>query len=201
MKNFHSHIFILVFSLAVSIFVFGAWFYMYRLIGTYLNQAANDRAAVSADGVTKSREKSFMDIYQKTSSKWSRLPDYFVPANNVVTFIETLEHLNADGGAKVTISGVSDDSADGAPGGTEGTVRAHITVDGKWLNVMKTLSLAESLPYKTVLSGVNLSVSNNNFALNVVVASSTAQKRDWSLNFDIQAATLVPIVATTTLIK
>ncbi len=67
--------------------------------------------------------------------------------------------------------------------GTLGKIKLHLTVEGSWSAVMRTLALSEVLPYKVSISNVDLSSS-----IAQITEGSTARNvQSWSARYIIEA--------------
>lgn len=170
----------LVLIISIGTFVVVSFVYGYILFT--MNVAIEKSRTAQADALTaqidKSHESDLVQTYEKNAAGWARLSEYYVPADKVVRFIETLEALGPETGAMITLSAIDADNLDVAASGTVGNIKAHIEANGSWSEVMRTLRLAEVLPFKSVISGVSLG-SN----------SSPNQKggQTWRLAFDIRS--------------
>ena len=196
MKRLHGHILLLVFAIAVAVLSIGIYVYMYRMIDAFSLRTSTLRSAAEAATVNKQREQDFLKAYQETAPKWARLPGYFVSSQDVVSFIEAVEALGGQSGSVVTLSSLDADNLDSAPAGKIGGVRAKVDAEGSWSSVMRTLALAETLPYEITVNNLRFAVVNQP---NESAASSSASsaKPKWDLSFDIQAD-MIAVQATTT---
>ena len=179
MKHHYSHSLLLIMSVVTVIVVMIVYAYMSQTVASSVAKSSQAQEAVAAAQVNKNREDAFMETYQSTSASWARLPSFFVPSDNVVAFIEALEALGSDTGATTTLSAIDSDNLDNAPAGTLGSIHAHVEADGTWSEAMRVLRLAEILPYKVAVSGVHLDTKGS---------VDKAGRKDWKLEFDIQAA-------------
>lgn len=173
----HKHLLILA---SVSfIIVVALYCYMY-----YSANAGADRA-ITAHSIVKDEidlEINAVDaiqLYQATVKERSRLPSLFIPADNIVLFIETLESLGTRTGGTVTVSSVDADKLEGVSVGTLGTAKAQVNVAGSWNEVIQTLMLAETLPYNVRIDKVRFDGQSG---------SKSGDK--WSLSFDIKVSTI-----------
>ena len=189
MKNPYNHTFFLVMAILVFLFVAGVVYYLYNAIGLSIDREAVAMNKISSAAVSKNREQAFLDLYQSTADKWARLSGLFVPSDQIVTFIESLEAIGPAAGSQVTLSGIDADNLDTANPGTQGRVRVHVEVKGSWSAVMRTLSLSEVMPYKVIIKNVHLASGAA-----PVEGDSTAKTtvKTWGLMFDIEGALLVP---------
>lgn len=197
MKSVHSHSFFLVLGLCIMGVVTAVYGYMYHEVGAALGRAADARNELNSASALRQKEQSFMSLYQSTASEWAELPNYFIPANDVVSFIKSIEALSRQSGARVTLSSIGADSLDGAAPGTQGNVRAHVSATGSWANVMRALSLAEASPYKVTINNVNMAASAVAPVPSPGVSDKGAASSEWSLSFDLTAAMIVPFATST----
>lgn len=191
MKRNHSTF--LIMALTVTLFVASVYGYMYYMINVAREKTVKAQSLINSSKAVKERENSFLNTYEKTVSKWSKIQGFFVESNKVVNFIESIELLSQQSGGKVTISSIEADNLENASAGKEGTIRMKITAQGSWESVMRALKLAELLPYK--ISVNNVQASSFNSDQNNDDKSKVAPKSVWNLSFDLQVAMLA---ATTT---
>jgi len=182
MKNTH-HIPLLLLAIATALFMAALYGYVWHRISLSVSQTETARAALSVEQDTKSDEQRLQQEYATSAAGRSRLDGLFIPADDAVTFIETVEGFGKVSGSPVTLSAITADPLTGAPAGTVGTVSAQVVTQGSWASVMKTLDLAESMPYASAVDNIRLDTS--------VPADSRATARIWSLSFDLRALLLV----------
>ncbi|MDE2040975.1 MAG: hypothetical protein KGI59_01115 [Patescibacteria group bacterium] len=181
MKNF-GHTILLLIALSTVCVVGGAYVYMLTTTNAALTNSAGLRDQIASAEANKTREQTFMQLYQGTAAQWSVLPNYFVPADNVLAFIEAVEAIGTEVGATTTISSISADQLDKAPAGTLGNVSVHIDSQASWPTAMRILELSELLPYK---------VNVDNVSLTAQFAPSKSAKHTWKLSFDLAAKEIV----------
>jgi hypothetical protein len=201
MKRKHSHSFFLVLAVLVLIFVTALSCYLYYMIGISVSHAADARNLVSADAANKSREQNFVELYQSTSEKWLRLSNFFIPADKVVTFIESLEALGPQSGSKLTLSAIDADNLESAVPGTQGKVHARLSSTGSWSSVMRLLSLAEVLPYKITIGNVSLQSAGgdvSSLSVGAAKGSGAGGGHSWSISFDIQGVQIATVTRSST---
>jgi hypothetical protein len=196
MNNKHGHIFLLIFAFSVAVFVTGLYFYMYRSIGSLMAKTSTLRSAAAAGAVNKERERSFLEAYEATASKWQKLPDFFVSADRPVDFIEAIEALGGQSGAKVSLVSIDASEPNITAVGTKGTIRAHVSAQGSWQEVMRTLALVETLPYQISINNYRAVLGGTSGAEMAVVNNKEANikkesKRNWNLTFDLEAVTVI----------
>lgn len=189
MKN--NHLLLLIFAFIVTFFVASVYGYMYYRLDVSAQKILDAQSIIHSNELAKQREKSFLETYKATASKWASLQDFFVQSRDVVSFIEIIESFGPLTKTDVTISAISADNLDSAPAGKEGKIQMHISIKGPWNSVMRVLSLLETLPYKTTIS---------NFRTNANVNSSAKgnePKAIWDMSLDLQVAMIA--VATSTI--
>lgn len=177
MRSRHSYTFLLMISIATTCVVFGVYAYMTHTLSTSVAASLAAREAVASAQANKNREQAFMQVYQSTASSWARLPTFFIPSNNAVSFIEAIESLGGQTGATVALSAINADTLDSAAAGTLGKIGAHVDVNGTWSAVMRTLELAEILPFKASVGNIHLDEES----------TDKAGKHIWRMSFDVTA--------------
>ncbi len=180
-----NHLSLLIFAITVTIFVASIYGYLYYKITVAGQKISEAQYVIESAKLAKEREKSFLDRYNSTASKWASLQDFFVHSDRVVDFIEVIESLSNQSKSTVTISSIDADNLDNAAVGKEGLIRVRINAKGSWVSVMRALSLAEVLPYKMSINNVRLNVANNDSG------NTKDAQRIWDLNFDLQVAMIV----------
>lgn len=176
-----NHLPLLILAIAVTTFVASIYGYLYYKINVSEQKISEYQYVIESAKLAKEREKSFLDRYTSTASKWSSLQNFFVHSDKVVNFIEVIESLSDQSKSTVTISSIDADNLDNAPAGKEGLVKMKINAKGSWSSVMRALSLTEVLPYKVSINNVRLSVANED-------SKSVTDQKMWDLNFDLQVA-------------
>jgi len=191
--RFHSHLFLSVLAILVTVLVAGLWFYIHLWVYGSLDRTKAHLDHVAIVEAQTSQEQKFVDAYQSSSQKWSRLPSYFIPSNQVIGYIKALEMLGSQAGSTVTLGSIDADDLDGKAVGTTGVVRGHLNVAGSWQADMRTLILAETMPYVISIHDVHLTESADASA-----APKSHPAHMWSMSFEIDAAMLVPLIASST---
>jgi hypothetical protein len=185
MKHNHSHKVLLLFAIAVTIFVAAVYAYMYHMIGVSLDRTRVARESVKTDPLNDNGAQDRLFNYKTNAEKWGRLPGMFFTPDQAVIFIESIEALSKETGSKVALASIDADKLDAAAPGTEGSIRARVNATGSWNSVMQALSLAEVLPYKVSIDNVRIDrYTSSSEGINVK-GQKTAN--GWKLSFDIQA--------------
>lgn len=110
-------------------------------------KAAEEQAAVA-------REESASSTLSSTALARTLLQTYLIPDNNAVSFIEEVEGVAKQSGAKVSIASITADDLTAAPAGSIGRIQAHISVNGSWPDAMRALHIIEDLPYALTIDNV-----------------------------------------------
>ena len=176
-----NHLPLLILAVVVTIFVASIYGYLYYKINVSEQKISDYQYVIESAKLAKEREKSFLDRYTSTASKWSSLQNFFVHSDKVVNFIEVIESLSEQSKSAVTIFSIDADNLDNAPVGKEGSIKMKINAKGSWISVMRALSLTEALPYKVSINNVRLNVTNED-------SKSVKDQKIWDLNFDLQVA-------------
>jgi hypothetical protein len=174
-------------AILVALFVASVYGYLYYAINSSLEKTVKAQSLVDSATLTKEREATFMQTYEKTASKWSRLQGFFVKSGEVVGFIEAVESLKEQSGSDVSLSSIEADNLDNAPPGKEGSIRMRVSARGSWQSVMRVLSLAEALPYKVTINNVQAGVSTEKEE-EVKESKNISVGKIWDLSFSLQAA-------------
>ncbi len=189
------HTALITLAIAVTLFVASANIYMHHVVFVSLEGAVAAHDSIVSENADNSQQAAIQSLYQSTAADRAKLKSFFIPGSRVVSFLETLEALGPQAGSTVTLSSIAADSLDSAPSGTLGTAHAHVDVKGSWQAVMRTLMLAETMPYKTTIDNVqfDVSVSAGDLKSDAKATDAAAvPKRSWSLTFEVSA----PILAT-----
>ncbi|MFA6295619.1 MAG: hypothetical protein WC666_04380 [Candidatus Paceibacterota bacterium] len=194
MKQTHSHKALLFLAILVTIFVAIVYGYMYHMIDVFTERTIDARGAIQkANSLSSKDGKNYLSSYKTSIEKWTRLKELFVPSDEVVDFIESIESLDQQTGSKIALASIDADKLDDATFGTKGTIRVKVNATGSWYSVMHVLSLAEVLPYKISISNVRIDRYTSSSDESSVKGNQV--NSGWKLSFDIEA---VMIVSTTT---
>jgi hypothetical protein len=167
---------LLIISILITLGVYGAYAYTYSFIQKSVSEALVARTRVVTEQSYKTQEQDMRGIYEATADDRARIESLFIAEGDTVAFIETLESLGTQTGSDITLS-----SIESVPtgGGVLGSIRARVEARGSWSAVMKTLMLAEALPYKVSVSKVRIDNSGS---------VDKSARREWRVSFDIGAA-------------
>ncbi|MDD5165194.1 MAG: hypothetical protein PHG25_01490 [Candidatus Pacebacteria bacterium] len=188
MKHSHSHIPLLIFAIAVTLVVAALYGYMYQATSVSINRAGLARDIVITEQNDQTQAKKLSVIASDSAFDRAQLPNFFIPSDNVVSFITSLESLGPQSGTTVSLTGIDSDPLTNAEPGTIGHARAHIDGAGTWGSVMRLLALSEQMPYAASISHVRLSSS----------APDEKKQVMWTISLDLQAAVLVTAASAVT---
>ncbi len=185
MKPPQSHKPFLILAVAVTVLVIALYGYMYWQVGLSVGKAVAARTIAETQRANQLREKDLIKMYQSTAAERAQLGSFFIPRDETVEFIEAVESIGPQSDSEVVLTSIDADPLVNAKPGTQGSIRAHIQARGSWNAVMKTLMIAERLPYKLSINNVRLDGS-----------ASTGTKREWRLLFDIVGTVIVAVPTT-----
>jgi hypothetical protein len=152
----HHHTLLLTLVISVTLLVVAVYGYMYWAMKVSADRVRAARDIVALERAGQEHEEELRALYETTRLDRVKLQTYFVPADGVVDFIETLESLGPQAGSKVTLSAIDAELPEKE---IFGNARARIDVSGSWSAVMKTLTLAENLPYPIYISNVRMDLT------------------------------------------
>src|SRR3989344_2094153 len=157
MKHHHSHIALLMVALSITIFIFALYGYMHYAVGVSLDRALVAREAVKNEQVYKNQRQGLTSLYNDTIKDRAALPLLFV----------------ADLAA--------------SPVGTRGRISIRVDAVGSWASIMRVLKMAETLPYKTSVSGVRVDLSGDS-------PDAKEVKREWRVTFVLDTASIRRVI-------
>lgn len=200
MKRAHLHTPFLVCAVSIMLFVLVLVIYMHYQVGHMTDEAKKAFALLSTQEASKEKDQSLEDVFNATALDRAKIPAFFIGDDQPVSFIESIETLGKNAGSEVTLGNLAADDLSGQPDDTTGTIRADITVEGDWTAVMKTLILAENMPYVSKIHGVKFNTSLPAPAPSAPAApavSAKDQKSVWHLSFGIEAGLIHHVSSST----
>ncbi|MCL5781791.1 MAG: hypothetical protein M1459_00280 [Patescibacteria group bacterium] len=190
MNNPRTRITLLIFSIVLMIASVGAYLYMRYTASSSLERTIEAKNIVSNEEARVAREKGVRQIYSSTQNDRDRVRNYFLAEGDAVPFIESLEKIGSATGASVAIGAISADNTSKLPAGSFSNIRAHVDAIGSWNAVMRTLELAEVMPFASNLSNIRLEMGES--------PNAKIKTPVWKLAFDINAVVIVGSLATST---
>lgn len=184
MKINSKHYILIIFAIAAIILSIFGYIVMYRNIITQAMNSSKIMNEVNAESEKKKYENDLTAVFNNTVSDRAKLSSYFIHEDKIVDFIENVEKIGTDSGTDLILSSINSDNLSSAKIGTVGHVKAHITVNGSWANVMKSLILIENIPYSLSMNNVRLD-SVSGAELSVDNKKEVRGKR-WNLALDIE---------------
>jgi hypothetical protein len=188
MKPPPSHKPFLILAGAVTLMVILLYSYMYWQVNVSVGKAVAAREIARAHKENQSRQVELVRLHDQTVEDRQKLAGYFIPRDETVEFIEAIESIGPQSGSEVELSDIDADPLAGAKPGTRGEIKAHIEARGSWASVMKTLMVAERLPYKLAVNDIRLQQF-----------SPDPRKKpsgEWTLSFNIIGSIIVAVPAT-----
>ena len=182
MIHHHSRNALLILALSTTAVVCALYVYVFRAIEISAKSALTAREAVRYEEFSKNQRKNITAVHESTIHDRSRLGSLFVSDDQTVAFIEMLESLGQNTGATVALTSIDATDLQGSLANSLGRVNAHVDISGSWSSVMRTLILAEILPYKSSINSVNLESSGT--------AGDKDPKTLWHASFNLTAATI-----------
>lgn len=182
MKNNYNHLTLFIVAFVVTVVVFVLYGYMYLVVGSSLDRALAAREEVKKEQSYKDQEKNSASLYETTAKDRAKLSTFFVDDNDKVSFIEMIESLGDRTGSTITLSSIVADDLATSPVGTYGHIKINVDIQGSWTSVVKTLILAENLPYMITIGTVRLDTSGTLDAKN--------PKQSWKLSFVLDATSI-----------
>lgn len=170
-------------ALAITIFVCALYGYMNYAIGVSLDRALTAREAVKNEQIYKNQKQNLTKLYTDTTHDRASLSSFFVADDQKVAFIEKIESFGTATQAKVALSGIVADDLATSPVGTLGRISVRVDATGSWSSVMRVLNMAETLPYKSSVSGVRVDVAGPS-------EDTKDPKREWRLTFMLDVASI-----------
>lgn len=163
-------------SLTFLICACAAYAYAYYSIQSLNGELVASHAKVATERAYRSQGEDIAGIYQSTAADRARIGTFFTTEGATVDFIESLESLGSQAGSSVTISSLESVAAKDS---TPALLRVHVDAQGSWNAAIKTLKLAEALPYKTTVSRVRMDTSGS---------TDPKSRREWKVSFTLEAA-------------
>lgn len=178
MKNAHKKYYFLIASVAALVLSVLAYVAMYKAVHSAYDEALLAEAKVEAGQKTSTEGQKVITLYEETKQARQKIENSFVPDDKPVAFIEALEALSNKTDSAVSLSAVSADDTTNLKPGSLAKINAKVDFGGSWRDVMKVLSLAEVMPFRTEIKSVRLE-------------SSTADSvRYWRLSFSVGSSIL-----------
>ena len=183
MKYNRTHITYWVIATILAAVVAVSYGYMNRVVGEALASVTAARERVQTQEGIRVQNRSLAATYKDISPDLAKLSPKFVTKDGIVKVIEMIESFGPQTGSDVTLSNISTPVSD-PKNSAFNTVEIGVTAHGSWSAVMKTLTLAESLPYASYVDKVRLDTS----VLNAPGSKADASKRIWNLTFVVKTS-------------
>lgn len=121
---------------------------------------------VERESQLRSIEKLIEDITEERAV----VSNQFVPADDVVRFINRIENLNAQISANLVIGSVTEDApnAEGI-----GAIHMQLQAIGAWQDVLQAIALIESLPVATQVGNITLRAGDAGWTSTFSITTAT----------------------------
>jgi len=184
MKNpLTSHLPVLIASIAAFAVATGMYAYLYHDTLVLTDHAIVAMNAAADEAVRERQSKDIKNLADSSSESRAKLASLFVPEDDAVAFIQSMESIGNASGADISISSISEAQADSTKKMVTGSVMADIKVKGSWSEVMKSIELFELLPYRVKIDRLAMDVA-------VPAGDRVSTSKVWQASFNISAPTL-----------
>lgn len=186
MKNYSKKARNMLLFISIGAFLasIGLYVYMYHKTALLGDKVLAVRETIATEEKGQSASKNLLALSDSTAEARGKLPSFFVPADDAVAFIQAIESVGNVTGAPISISSITSDNTERSTPGTVGKISAQVSTTGSWQAVMRSLELVESLPYKSDINHVTMSI------VDIVDDKGTGSRSAWVLTFDVTALTL-----------
>lgn len=183
-RTSHTAIYFLI-SLVAFAGLAGLYWTVYKSIDGQTVRTANVLKEVVKEKYRKDHEKNLAGTLKGVEADRSRIMSFFIRNDQAVGFIEKIESIGGAAGTNVTISSINADDLSEKPEGTIGKFGAHISTVGTWPSVMKSILLAEQLPYSVSINNLRFETASLEDA-----AGKALPEKGWKADFDIEVLSI-----------
>ena len=163
----------------VALIVLGAsvaiYAYLYTPTGALVSSALAERGKLQDSEQLHIQGLQIVALEASTSASRAEIRSYFVPADNAVAVIQSIESIGKSSGAVVSISSINSSDPDSST--HIGHVAADVSISGSWTSVTRAFALFEALPYDRTMNGLTLHAEGD-------------KDGTWQASFRISVATL-----------
>ncbi|HYC83448.1 MAG TPA: hypothetical protein VEB60_02820 [Candidatus Paceibacterota bacterium] len=134
MRSYRSGVGIFV---GVILLLLGVWFFLYHQAARSFESLKESADLIETQEGRQTEHSRLKKQLADTQAERLKLLGYFIDRESIVVLIEQLEQLGQRTGAKVEVVSASEDEP----------IRLSIRISGNFPNVLRTLELAEKIPY------------------------------------------------------
>ncbi|MDB5264940.1 MAG: hypothetical protein JWN64_511 [Parcubacteria group bacterium] len=134
--------------LVLVVTTYGAWF---AVVGKASAEAAGLRQAIETKQQETARVAAAQEALESLGADEGRINQYFIRADDIVSFLSGLEATGKALGASVEVASVSADTTSQRP-----HITLALTITGSFDSVFRTLGAIEYAPYDSRLSSLSL---------------------------------------------
>lgn len=169
---------ILGITLAITLGVAGAYYYLFSIIKDKTAATSILTEKINELSGRESRIASSVSTLRAQADNIDKLSTYFFNINDIVTFTKQIENLGEQSGTKLTISSLEQGTSDKS----NPLVNFRIQAEGKFVNIERLLILLENFPGKFQWKSINLRQSGGTGATSV-----------WSVDISLTALNFVSL--------
>lgn len=173
MKLNHRHYILVLLSIAALISSILCYVFFYRETTLRATSYLNTLKQAELEKTSVDYEQKIINTFNKYDEDRKKIGSYIVKEDELVPFIERIEKIGVDTHTKLELSSISNG---------DNRVRAKVTAEGTWTNVMTALIMIENLP-------ISLSVNNIRLDTDLNTADKTTTNKEWRLALDLEALT------------
>jgi len=170
MKINHRHFVLIIIAIITIVVVCIAYFLIYRQTIVQADHYASANTELSNEDGLRQKEMDLTKVYDETKIERDNLNSFLVNEDKAVIFIEMVEKVGIDTNTKLELGSISN-STD--------ILKAGVSVEGLWSDIMSALELLENLPISSVIYDVNMTSSGE----------LTKTSKSWKMTLNIEALT------------
>ncbi|HEY4503782.1 MAG TPA: hypothetical protein VJJ28_01580 [Candidatus Paceibacterota bacterium] len=187
MHTNRKHYILLLMAIVTSLFSIAGYFFLYRAIALQAEKSSQTLQDTVRVDEAKQYQKNLLDTYEKSLTDRSRIDDFVISQEEIVSFIENVESIGTFTNTELTLSSIDTDDFTSTSESVNGYLKARIELRGSWTNVMRAIILFENMPF---------GVSFNNMRLSKMSAGLLSSDKKqfskvgmWGMSLDIKVLT------------
>jgi Tfp pilus assembly protein PilO len=142
--------------LALDVALVGAYGYAFWLLREQNLKISALNQEVDAQTATDLALSSLQKMLAEAENKVEKIDSFYIAADGVVGFIETIESLAEQSGVTIEVEGVEAQEVDKASSAFQERVTLRIEARGQWSDIYRFILLVENLPVNAKINGSNL---------------------------------------------
>lgn len=185
-RPLHHYVLLFMSAISVAVFVICLYLFMYVQIHSLVARSLAVADVVSSRKFDRAHASEVKRVFDATASERASIKSLYVPSDNLIQFIESMESISSSTGASVSVASIQADDLGTADAGTIGTIQARVEARGSWTAVMKSLALIENGPYIVAIDSAKL-YSSRQMTGSAISAGGSVERVTWSLSVDLKA--------------